>query len=252
MTPDTPGARDTVSAEALGRLDNARLEALLRLSHVTAARLDEVASFTMEQAVRLTRSELGYVAFADEDETVLTRHAWSSGAMRECRTREVPRTYVVAETGLWGEPIRQRRTVVTDDGAAPSPWKKGTPDGHVEIRRHMGVPISDGERIVIVAGVANKADDYDAGDIRRIALLMSGMWPILRPTRKGRSSRSGCRRPRSWSRSAAWPAAWRTSSTTRCRRSWATRHCSSKDCRAAARRGRASRRSSGRPSAPRT
>ena len=40
----------------------------------------------------------------------------------------------------------------------------------------MVVPLLDRGRIVAVAGVGNKASDYDSADERQIALLLGGMW----------------------------------------------------------------------------
>ncbi|MBM3889294.1 MAG: PAS domain S-box protein, partial [Verrucomicrobia bacterium] len=51
--------------------------------------------------------------------------------------------------------------------------------GHVPVRRHMNVPVFDGEKIVAVAGVGNKEEPYDTTDVRQLSLLMDGMWRIL-------------------------------------------------------------------------
>ena len=59
------------------RLNEARLEAVLQLSHMAEASLKEITDFALEQAVALTESKIGYVAFMNEDETVLTMHSWS-------------------------------------------------------------------------------------------------------------------------------------------------------------------------------
>ncbi|MBN1514459.1 MAG: PAS domain S-box protein [Phycisphaerae bacterium] len=166
-------------AEETLQLNEARLEALLRLNQMTEASLTEIAEFAMEEAVRLTRSKLGYIAFAGEDESTLTMFAWSKGAMAECAVQDRPVEYVVTETGLWDEAVRQRRPIITNDCAVPNPWKKGTPAGHVAVQRHMNVPVFDGDRIVIVAGVGNKESDYDESDVRQLTLLMSGMWRIV-------------------------------------------------------------------------
>ena len=160
-----------------------RLEALIQLGHMRDAPLNELAAFAMEEAVRLTGSSIGYVAFANEDETELTMHAWSQEAMRQCAMAEKPLVYPVTHTGLWGEALRQRRPIITNDYAAPNPWKKGTPEGHVQILRHMNVPILDDDRIVIVAGVGNKHEDYDENDVKQLTLLMEGMWRIVRHKR---------------------------------------------------------------------
>ena len=157
-----------------------RLEALVKLGQMTDAPLNELVLFAMEEAVKLTRSSIGYVAFASEDESILTMYAWSQEAMRQCALEYKPLVYRVANTGLWGEAVRQRRPVVTNDYAHPNPLKKGTPEGHVELRRHMNVPIFDQGRIVVVAGVGNKLTDYDENDVRQLTLLMEGMWGIVR------------------------------------------------------------------------
>lgn len=174
---------DRKQAQETLQLNEARLEALLQLNHMTEATLAEIAEFAMEEAVRLTRSQIGYIAFASEDESVLTMFAWSKGAMAECAVQDRPVEYVVTETGLWGEAVRQRRPIITNDYAAPNPWKKGTPTGHVAVRRHMNVPVFDGDRIVLVAGVGNKDWDYDESDVRQLTLLMSGMWRIVQRRR---------------------------------------------------------------------
>lgn len=166
-------------AEEQLRLDDSRLQALLQLSQMTKASMQELAAFAMEEAVRLTGSTVGYVAFTTEDESTLIMHAWSKQAMAECSMREKPLVYPMESTGLWGEVVRQRRPIITNDYAAPNPLKKGTPEGHVRIERHMNVPIFDEGRVVIVAGVGNKATDYDESDVRQLTLLMDGMWRIM-------------------------------------------------------------------------
>jgi PAS domain S-box-containing protein len=160
-------------------LNALRLAALLELNQMAGASIHDLTHFAMEEAVRLTRSTIGYVAFASEDESVLTMHAWSTAATAECAIEDKPLVYPVATTGLWGEAIRQRRPILTNDYAADNPWKRGVPAGHVRVARHMNVPVFDGDRIVIVAGVGNKAEDYDEGDVRQLTLLMEGMWRIL-------------------------------------------------------------------------
>ncbi len=161
--------------EAL-RLDESRLEAVWQLSQMTKATLKEITDFALEEGVRLTKSKIGYLAFMNEDETVLTMQAWSKSAMEECAIEGKPFVYPVETTGLWGEAVRQRRPIITNDYATPSPYKKGYPEGHVDIQRHLNLPVFDGNHIVAVAGVGNKDEEYDESDVRQLTLLMNGMW----------------------------------------------------------------------------
>ncbi len=166
----------TANMEEALRLDESRLEAVWQLSQMTKATLQEITDFALEEAVRLTESKIGYLAFTNEEETVLTMQAWSKTAMAECAITDKPFIYPLETTGLWGEAVRQRRPIITNDYAASNPYKKGYPAGHVDIRRHLNLPVFDGDRIVAVAGVGNKDEDYDESDVRQLTLLMNGMW----------------------------------------------------------------------------
>ena len=171
--------RMVTTLEAQQAANESRLGALVRLNEMSASSLKEIADFALEEAVRLTRSTIGYVAFVNDDESLLTMYSWSREAMGECAIADKPLEYPLATTGLWGEAVRQRRPVITNDYATPSPFKKGYPPGHVDVRRHMNAPIFDGERIVIVAGVGNKDEAYDEIDVNQLTLLMQAMWRLI-------------------------------------------------------------------------
>ncbi len=72
-------------AELSHRLDESRLESLLVLNQMTGASLQEITDYALEEAVRLTNSDLGYLAFMNDDETVLTMHSWSKKACSDAR-----------------------------------------------------------------------------------------------------------------------------------------------------------------------
>ena len=114
-------------AEEAQRLNAERMEALLTLDLMRKSSIEQLAAFAMEEAVRLTRSKIGYIAFTSEDESVLTMHAWSQAAMAECAIQDKTIKFLVKNTGLWGEVIRQRRPLITNDFQAPNELKKGTP-----------------------------------------------------------------------------------------------------------------------------
>ncbi len=169
---------DRKRAEEALLLDDSRLEALQKLNQMDEASIKEITDFAMEAGVKLTGSKLGYLAFVGDEEKTLFMHTWSKKAMQMCDIENKKVVYNLKETGLWGEAIRQRNAVITNDYAT-SPQKRGIPAGHVEIVRHMNVPIMDKGKIVIVAGLGNKEVEYDDSDVRQLTLLMSGMWKII-------------------------------------------------------------------------
>ncbi|MGD9492111.1 MAG: PAS domain S-box protein [Bacteroidales bacterium] len=163
-------------AEQMQNINARRTMALLQLTEMINAPLDEITGFVLEELIRLTGSKIGYLAFLNETEDVLTMHAWSKSAMEECMVNDAPREYPLEKTGLWGESVRQRKPVITNDYSADNPWKKGYPEGHVALTRHLSVPIFDNDRIVAVIGVGNKDIDYYDECIKQLTILGSAMW----------------------------------------------------------------------------
>jgi len=181
---------DRKRAEVEMKLNAERTEALLQLNSMTSASLHEITDFALEKAVELTGSAIGYLAFVNENESILTMHSWSRSAMAQCATERKPIHYPVVATGLWGEAIRQRKPIITNDYSSPNPWKKGCPAGHVEILRHMNVPVFVESRIVLVAGVGNKRDNYHETDVQQLTLLMEGMWRLIERKRSEEALKS--------------------------------------------------------------
>lgn len=146
-----------------------RLEAQWEIAQLTDASFQTLCDKVLADLLTLTGSRYGFYGFLDEQEAVMRIHAWSRETMQDCGMRDKPIDYPVGKAGLWGNAIRERRTVIVNDVAAAHPFKRGVPAGHVEIERLLVVPVSRGSRIVAVGAVANKAEDYtedDAQDLR--------------------------------------------------------------------------------------
>ncbi len=169
------------------RRDQAGFGALYSLSGMIDKDEKQIMDYALEAGIHITGSRFGYLYFANEDETKLTLHAWSKDVMEACRVPHKQTEYKVKETGLWGDAIRKRRPVITNDYDEPNPSKKGYPEGHVPIKRHMNIPLIENGKVVLIAGVANKEAKYDINDTRQLTLLMDGMWRIIQKRRADRS-----------------------------------------------------------------
>ncbi len=175
---------DTPERAAKASMDQPRLPAPRAIGPLGTASVQELADLAAEQAVSLTGSQLGFVATLSDDERVLTVLSWSQRAAAQCAVPDQPFQYAV-ETMGWREAIRQRRPVIANDDAALNPWKRGLPPGHAMRTRYLSVPILDAGRVVLVAGVANKATEYDEADAQRLTLWMQGWWTVV--SRLGRA-----------------------------------------------------------------
>jgi PAS domain S-box-containing protein len=167
-------------AEKAKQLEELRLKKLLELSQMSGATMNTLTEFALEEAIQLTQSDVGYLAFLNEDETQLTMHTWSKQAMEKSKLTDKKLIFQVEETGIWGEAIRRREAMIINDYENyKSPKKKGYPKGHIKIFRVMNIPIFDSGKIVALAGVGNKFSNYNESDVRQLTLMMDGMWRII-------------------------------------------------------------------------
>lgn len=147
-------------------------ESILKIEKLKDSAMEEILDFILEEAIQITKSKIGYIYFYDEESTLLTNYSWSKSVMQACKIMNPQSEYILEITGLWGEAIRQRRPIITNDYAAHNPHKRGIPEGHVAMSRHINVPIFQEDKIVALIGVANKKTDYDEHDVKYLSLLM--------------------------------------------------------------------------------
>jgi PAS domain S-box-containing protein len=165
--------------ERMLRLEEARLEALWQLSQMAESSMEQIAEFSLEQQVKLTRSEVGCIGFLDENETSLTIHSWSKSALQDSAAAQKPRCVPIENAGIWADAIRERRVVVINDYSNPDFGGKSDPSGYVPLSRVMIIPVFENDRVVAIAGVGNKQEEYNPSDARQLTLLMDGMWKIM-------------------------------------------------------------------------
>ncbi|NJD39734.1 MAG: response regulator [Geobacter sp.] len=159
--------------------DNRRQQAQLRLYELEAASCSDLLDAALAEALELTESGIGYIYQYDETSRLFTLYAWSSGVLPVCSIMEKQTVYELDKTGLWGEAVRQRRAIVTNDYTAPNPHKKGYPEGHVPLKRHLNLPILRDKQIVAVVGVGNKEQPYTESDVRQLELLLHTAWSLV-------------------------------------------------------------------------
>ncbi len=160
-----------------------RLRSLVEILQKPVESAQEFLDFALEQALRLTESELGYIYLYSEERQEFVLNTWSKGVMGACEVGEPQTCYELDKTGFWGEAVRQRRAMVLNDFQAEHPLKKGLPEGHVRLHRFMTLPVFSADRIVAVVGVANKEEDYDQSDALQLTLLMDGVWKVIQNKR---------------------------------------------------------------------
>jgi sensor domain CHASE-containing protein len=162
------------------RREQAGQETLLRLNQISHGSLRRMVDFAIEQGILLTGSAVGYIAFIDEDERVLSLHLGSRDAFQQCGRAERRIASPVERSGFWNEAVRRRQAVQQNQRDILDAQASGYLKKYQPIYRHLDVPILDDRGMVLVLGVANKGSDYDAADIHQLKLLGVGFWEIIR------------------------------------------------------------------------
>ncbi|ACL04211.1 multi-sensor hybrid histidine kinase [Desulfatibacillum aliphaticivorans] len=171
------------AAQQEDRLNKGRLEIIHVIQNLTDISEKKICDIILEKMVDLLDSKIGFLGFMSKDEKIMHIHAWSSSAMEQCTIQHKPITFSIAESGVWGEPVRNRKAIIINDYNKPHPAKKGCPAGHVAISRFLSVPVFDSGRIVMLAAVANKVNPYTESDLRQFELLLNSAWEQIQRRR---------------------------------------------------------------------
>jgi len=157
--------------------EESRLKANLRLSQMLDATVREMSGVALTEGSRLTGSSAAYLATLSEDRRTVSLLLLTEGdgALPEDRG-EAP----LPGAGRWADAFRRRTAVRLEGGSGRSVdiWPVGG-----AVARALHVPVMDGERVVALAGVANKETDYTDADVNQLTLFMNSVWQILQQKR---------------------------------------------------------------------
>lgn len=131
----------------------------------------------IEAAVALTGSEIGYIHLVNPDQESIELGTWSAATLRQCQA-VYERHYPLSAAGIWADCARERRALIHNDFAS-LPQRRGYPDGHVPLRRHLGVPVLQAGKVVLLLGVGNKVAPYTDADLQLAQTLADHTWQAI-------------------------------------------------------------------------
>jgi PAS domain S-box-containing protein len=160
------------------RINDERLNAMFGISQ-SAMQLSEreLLQLGIEEAVRLTHSEIGYLHFLNDDQETIELAAWSRATLKTCDA-VYDSHYPVSSAGIWADTVRRRKPIIHNDYQS-MPERRGYPEHHAHLTRHLGVPVIERGLVRMLLGVGNKHDDYDTDDARELQLIGEDLWRIV-------------------------------------------------------------------------
>lgn len=134
-------------------------------------------SEAIEAAVDVTQSEIGYFHLVNEDQRTIELGTWSAGTLARCQA-VYERHYPIDQAGVWADCARFRQPQIHNDYQSLV-RRRGYPEGHVPLVRHLGVPVLADGRVVLLVGVGNKLAPYERQDVDRLQFIAETAWHLI-------------------------------------------------------------------------
>lgn len=171
-------------AEERAKLLQCRAEAMLQMPHKMDL-LDEkeFMQYSQELAEDLTNSQVAFLHFINSDEKTINLITWSRRTLeRYCHVAAYQSHYPLQQAGVWADAMRVRAPVIINNYES-YPHKHGLPEGHSALTRLLSVPIFENDKVVMIMGVGNKAQDYNDSDVETVQLIGNDVWRLVQRKR---------------------------------------------------------------------
>ncbi len=163
-----------INNELLLHRDELRLASLLQLGMIEKHSLQEKYHFILQRIVQITRSEAGYLALVDSEQTHISLCSQiHSGDDQGQHQENNDLSMTIDEAGLPGKVVMAKMAIIENEA---SPDEHNRFPYHSKVARHLDVPLFNDGKIVVVVGVCNNRENYDTSDVRQVTMLLEGLW----------------------------------------------------------------------------
>ena len=141
--------------------------------------IEELLIATLDEAEALTGSSIGFVSYVTEDAKTPVLQAVSTNTRQQRQDGEGKSLHYPLEmAGLWAEVEREKKAVIHNDYTSLE-HRNRIPDGPVEIKSELVIPVNREGRIVAIFGVGNKQTQYSDNDIAWLEIIANHVWDIV-------------------------------------------------------------------------
>jgi len=165
---------------------NDRLEILLTLNQMTGESESVVISYAIRKGADLTMSPFGFIASVDEDGKMITIEAiWSTKRGGENMAPLLKRmTIPITELSCIRQVLETEEPLILCANPHTERVLKNILEQPIPFQRVMLIPIIEQGKVVLIACVADKEEDYDHSDQLQFTVLMGGMWRLITKNRQ--------------------------------------------------------------------
>lgn len=150
-------------------------QSMKRISEIFNMIQDEsVYKEVLDELLKISESSDGFFGYIDSNGTLVVPSLLGK-IMDECRIENKTFKFSIgAQTcSIWTKSVMEKRTLFSN-----SPLT-GKPEGHIEIKNDICVPVVNNEKVIGIINVANRNGDYTDEDIQLMESLASYISPIM-------------------------------------------------------------------------
>lgn len=160
--------------------NESRLNALLNLNHMAGEEFGRLIDYALEQAILLSGSQAGFLAFSGEIENASEPYTWIAMSNYYSAVRPLDIGEFKGHP-VFSKVISHGRAFIVND------FNDGS--GHEEqfrINRYISVPIVADNKVLLVMLMVNKEKNYNTSDLSQMKFLIEGLWDIIQ---RGKSTK---------------------------------------------------------------
>ncbi len=181
-------ARDITGQKQMEATIQQELAVQSSIAMITEALLEpkydkyNIASIVYHEALRLTESKHGYASLIDEATGDNIAVNFSYMMNPECKVAETQRTAMFPKgldgyNALWGHSLNTAEGFYTNSPKEHESFKGCAPEGHVEIKNFLSVPVNTGDKTIGQIALANSTRDYTEVDLS-IAMRLASIYGV--------------------------------------------------------------------------
>jgi len=168
---------DKAAATKALKLDKERSQLLLNLVESTIDDEDDFIKKALQSSIQLTGSQIGYIHFLHNNEKTLFSITHNCSIKNNTPPKHT-QLNSAKDILYWTGKIYLAKTVIQNNNANLKDYKELFED-QINIKCHMSVPITHGEKNVGIVGAANKDQPYTNEDVKQLRLYTQSMWNII-------------------------------------------------------------------------
>jgi len=161
------------------KLNEARLESLLRINQFPAESLQGLLEFALNEAIVLTGSQTGYIYLYDETGKEFSLNTWVSATEPQTRADQPGAADRLIESGLLQRVVNKKQALMLNNNHPAETLAEDGTNATDRLHNLLAIPVIIENRIVAVVSVSGKQSDYDDSDIRQLTLMMDAVWKIV-------------------------------------------------------------------------